>query len=235
MTSLATHVGPDPPAGDGVTCPCCGKQSASFLPFGLAERLSAKCPNCGSKKRHRLLWLVLRERTDFFTSRLRVLHFAPERCFRKRFKKLPNLDYVTADLAREKVKLVFDITAIPAPAGTFDAILCSHVLEHVPDDHRALRELHRVLKPGGWAAIMVPMDWDRDRTLEDPSVVLPAERERLFRQHDHVRLYGRDVPERMENAGFAVVTHRARELGPEAVGKYGLSPKDRVFRCTKPS
>jgi SAM-dependent methyltransferase len=233
MTSLATHVVPDPKTGDGVLCPCCGNRSASFLPFGLAGRPSAKCPYCGSKKRHRLLWLFLREQTDFFTRPMRVLHFAPERCFRKRFQKLPNLDYVTADLAPEKVKLVIDITAIPASAGSFDAILCSHVLEHVSDDRQAMRELYRVLKPGGWAAVMVPVDWDRARTLEDPSIVSPADRERVFGQHDHRRLYGRDVPERLESAEFAVVAHGARELGPGAALKYALSSKDRVYHCRK--
>ena len=234
MTSLATPIAPHPETGDRVTCPCCGNQTASFLPFGLAERPSAKCPSCGSKKRHRLLWLFLREQTEFFTARLRVLHFAPERCFRKRFQKLPNLDYITADLAPEKVKLVIDITSIPASAGSFDAILCSHVLEHVSDDRQAMREMYRVLKPGGWAAVMVPMDWDRALTLEDPSIVSPADRERVFGQHDHMRLYGRDVSERLGSAGFTVVAHRARELGPEAGRIYALSSKDRVYHCRKP-
>ena len=169
MTSLATRIWPEPETGDCVTCPCCGNRTASFLPFGLAQRPSAKCPSCGSKKRHRLLWLFLREQTEFFTARLRVLHFAPERCFRKRFQKLPNLDYVTADLAPEKVKLVIDITSIPASAGSFDAILCSHVLEHVSDDRQAMRELYRVLKPGGWAAVIarnVAVDAIRARARE---------------------------------------------------------------------
>jgi SAM-dependent methyltransferase len=234
MTSLATRIAPDPETGDSVTCPCCGNRSASFLTFGLADRPSAKCPYCGSKKRHRLLWLFLREQTDFFTGRSRVLHFAPERCFRKRFEKLPNLDYVTADLAPEKVKLVIDITSIPASAGSFDVILCSHVLEHVSDDRQAMRELYRVLKPGGWAAIMVPVDWDRARTFEDPSIVTPSQREQVFGQHDHVRCYGRDVSERIESAGFTVVARSARELGPGAARKYSLSSKDRVYHCRKP-
>ena len=234
MTSLANHIATEPAAGDGITCPCCGNQSANFLKFGLAERPSAKCPYCGSKKRHRLLWLFLREQTELFTGRMRVLHFAPERCFRKRLEKLQNLEYVTADLAPEKVKLVIDIMAIAAPAGTFDAILCSHVLEHVTDDLRAMRELYRVLKPGGWAAIMVPTDPDRARTLEDPSIVSPSDRERLFGQHDHVRLYGRDVPERIAGTGFTVVAHGAKGLGSEAARRYALSSKDRVYHCTKP-
>jgi SAM-dependent methyltransferase len=220
-------------AADAVTCPCCGEEFSRFLPFGIATRPNAKCPRCGSKKRHRLLWLFLREQTNVFTGRLRVLHFAPERCFRKTFAKLPNLEYLTADLEPEKVTLAMDITAIPASGETFDVILCSHVLEHVSDDRQAMREMHRVLKPGGWAVIMVPMDWDRARTLEDPSIVSPEERERMFRQPDHVRLYGHDVKERLESAGFSVAVHRSKDLGMEAVRRYALSRRDQLYYCTK--
>jgi SAM-dependent methyltransferase len=234
MSRSVDHQAPGPTAIGAVTCPCCGEQSSSFLPYGLAGRPNAKCPRCGSKKRHRLLWLFLRERTNFFTDRLRVLHFAPERCFRKAFEVLPNLDYVTADLTREKAMLAIDITAIPSSTGTFDAILCSHVLEHVADDRRAMRELFRVLNPGGWAVIMVPMEWERTQTLEDPSTVTPAERERVFGQHDHVRLYGQDVQERLESAGFSVAVHRSKELGMETVRKHALSRKDQLYCCTKP-
>jgi|SRR5262245_1463231 len=234
MTRSENVPAPGPAAADTVTCPCCGGVYSEFLPYGLAARPNAKCPGCGSKKRHRLLWLFLRDQTNWFTGRMRVLHFAPERFFRKAFARLPNLDYVTADLVREKVMLAIDITAIPASARTFDAILCSHVLEHVSDDRLAMRELYRVLNPGGWAVIMVPMDWDRSETLEDPSIVSPAERERVFGQSDHVRIYGRDVQERLENAGFSVAEHRSEELGMESVRKYALSRKDRLYYCTKP-
>jgi SAM-dependent methyltransferase len=233
MARSEDHGTPGPATTEAVTCPCCGEEFSSFLPYGLAARPNAKCPRCGSKKRHRLLWLFLREQTNLFAGRLRVLHFAPERCFRKAFSRLQNLDYITADLVAEKVTLAIDITAIPVSAGTFDAILCSHVLEHVPDDRQAMRELYRVLNPGGWAVVMVPMEWGRSRTLEDPSIVSPEERERVFRQPDHVRLYGHDVKERLESAGFSVAVHRSKELGMETVRRYALSRRDQLYFCTK--
>ena len=198
-------------------------------------RPNARCPQCGSKKRHRLLWLYLRDRTNLFTDRLRVLHFAPEKCFRKAFSALPNLDYVTADLHPGKVMLAIDITAIPPTAGSFDVILCSHVLEHVPDDRQAMREVFRVLNPGGWAIFMIPGETDRAETFEDPRVVTPEERERLFKQHDHVRIYGRDFGQRLEQAGFTISAERyAEELGEPAIVKYGLKRKHEIYFCTKP-
>ena len=234
MTRSEHHPTPEPGTANDVICPCCAGQFSGFLPYGLTARPNAKCPRCGSKKRHRLLWLFLRDRTNFFTARLRVLHFAPERCLRQAFAELPNLDYVTADLMREKVTLAIDITAIPPSAGTFDAILCSHVLEHVTDDRQGMRELCRVLNPGGWAVIMVPLERNRPTTLEDPSIVSPTERERVFGQHDHVRLYGQDVQQRLESAGFSVAVHRAKDLGMEAVRKHALSSNDQIYYCTKP-
>jgi SAM-dependent methyltransferase len=219
-----------------VTCPCCNGEFPAFLPFGHDPRANVRCPQCGSKKRHRLLWLYLRDRTGLFTDRLRVLHFAPEKCFRKAFAALPNLDYVTADLEPGKVMLTFDITAIPPEVGTFDAILCSHVLEHVPDDRRAIGEVFRVLNPGGWAVFMVPEETDRAETLEDPSVVTPEERERVFKQHDHVRIYGRDFGQRLAQAGFTVSAERyAETLGQEAIKKYGLKRRQEIYFCAKPS
>ena len=218
-----------------LTCPCCGGQLPHFQPYGLRMRTNVMCPRCGSKKRHRLLWLFLRDQTNLFTDQLRVLHFAPERCFRKTLASLPNLEYVTADLHSRKAMLSLDITAMPLGGGAFDAILCSHVLEHVPDDLRATRELFRVLKPGGWAAVMVPVESGRAETLEDPRVVSPAERERIYGQHDHVRLYGEDFKDRLESAGFAVdVRWYAKELRPELVSQYGLKRKDAIYFCTKP-
>jgi SAM-dependent methyltransferase len=219
-----------------VTCPCCGSQFPHFLPYGLAARPNAKCPRCGSKKRHRLLWLFLANQTNLFTDRLRVLHFAPERCFRQAFAALPNLEYVTADLEPGKAMLAIDMTAIPPTVGMFDAILCSHVLEHVPADRQAMRELFRILNPEGWAVLMVPMDPGRAETFEDARIVSPEERERAFGQYDHVRRYGDDFKDRLESAGFAVQVHQyAKELGPEAVKQYALKRKDKIYFCRKPS
>jgi SAM-dependent methyltransferase len=151
-----------------------------------------------------LLWLYLQQRTNLFSTPLKVLHFAPEFALQRRFRQCSNLDYISADLSEPEAMQKMDITAIPSANQTFDVILCSHVLEHIPDDRQAMRELHRVLKPGGWAILLVPIDMRREQTFEDPTVTDPQERLRLFEQTDHVRIYGRDYVQRLEQAGFMV-------------------------------
>lgn len=221
-------------SGKAVECPICGGQFAEFRSSGRQQHPNSKCPQCGSKKRHRLQWLFLKNQTNFFTAPLRVLHFAPEPFFSKAFAALPNLEYLTADIEPGRAMLAFDMTAIPDSAGTFDVILCSHVLEHIPDDHQAMRELYRVLRPGGWALIMVPIEPERATTFEDPTVTDPAQREQLFNQRDHVRIYGQDVQSRLEAAGFTVTAYRyAKILGRAATQRYSLKRKDDIFLCTK--
>jgi SAM-dependent methyltransferase len=156
------------------------------------------CPACGSLERHRLLWLYLRRRGDFFARGLRVLHFAPEPCLESRLRG--KLDYVSADLEPGTADVVADIAALPFEQASFDRVLCIHVLEHVRDDAAALRELRRVLAPGGEALIMVPLLGDT--TDEDPDAS-PDERVRRFGQADHVRLYGAaDLFARIAAAGL---------------------------------
>jgi hypothetical protein len=192
-------------------CPICGESNYEFLPFGIGPRLDAQCPECGSLERHRLTWLFLKRSTDLFQgARKRVLHFAPESMFATRLSKLPHLEYVTADLMGSQVRVRVDITEMPFADSTFDVVFCSHVLEHVPDDLMAMRECHRVLKPGGWAVFLVPVNVPS--TIEDPSVTDPADRERLFGQRDHVRRYGPDVVERLQRGGFIVHSY-----SPDAV------------------
>ena len=216
-----------------VICPCCNGHFPSFLPYGVIPRPNTKCPTCSSKGRHRLLWLYLKNRTNFFADKLKVLHFAPEKCFEKVFVSLPNLDYVTTDLTR-KATINMDITDIPLDDHSFDVILCSHVLEHILDDGKAMRELFRILKPGGWAIIQSPLDTNREQTYEDPTIVLPEERERAFGLEDHVRIYGRDYKDRLAQAGFTVtVDSYGKDLGSDVLQKYGLKPKD-IYFCTKP-
>jgi SAM-dependent methyltransferase len=184
-------------------------------------------------ERHRLLWLFLRERTDLLDGPHRLLHLAPEPVFHRRLSVLPGLDYVTADLDSPLARDRVDVTALPYADDSFDAILCNHVLEHVPDDRRAMRELHRVLRPGGWAILQVPIRSGRATTYEDPTVTGPAERRRAFGQEDHVRIYGRDYEERLAEAGFRVRRDRfVRELPDAQVTRMGLKRED-VFFCEK--
>jgi SAM-dependent methyltransferase len=220
--------------GDAVHCPCCGGRFSSFVAVGSPPRPAA-CPRCNSLERQRLLYCYLRERTNLFTEQLSVLHFAPEDCLRQSLRHLANLAYLSADLAAGAAMMTMDITDIGFPDASFDVILCSHVLEHVADDRRAMRELHRVLKPGGWAILQVPLDESREMTFEDPTVTDPGERERLFGQWDHVRVYGRDYPVRLREAGFRVKTVRyASELPDDTVRACGLDRREAIFHCSKP-
>jgi SAM-dependent methyltransferase len=197
----------------------------TVLPFG-PNRSNARCPSCGARDRQRHLWLYLERKTNLFVDRLRVLHFAPERIFEEKLRSRPNLEYVSTDLARERADVKADITNLPFPDESFDVVLCSHVLEHVLDDRKAMRELHRVLRPDGWALVLVPIDFSREETYEDPTIVAPAERERSFGQADHVRVYGRDFPARLEEAGFGVRVEDFRgELGESEARRYGLRPR----------
>lgn len=219
--------------GDAVECPCCGGRFASFMPG--RDPNNPICPRCGAQARHRALWLYLHQRTNLFRSEgLSVLHFAPERALGRALAGAPGIRYVSADLDHPGAMEHFDITDIPHPDASFDVILCIHVLEHVQDDRRAMRELCRILKPDGWAIVLVPLDLDRATTYEDPSITDPAERERAFWQADHLRLYGRDFAGRLQEAGFEVtVDEWVRGLDPARVSRYGLFPLEDMYVCRR--
>ena len=221
--------------GDEVECPCCGGSFRRFAPYGLRPRRPfARCPGCGAMERHRHLWLFLRRRTDLFTRPQRLLHFAPEAVFRGGLAGLPHLDYVTADLAPGRAAVRVDIARVPFADGSFDAILCNHVLEHVTDDRRAMAELLRVLRPGGWAIVQVPQRSRMPATLEDASVTDPRERAHRFGQSDHLRLYGGDYADRLREAGFAVTVERFGDgLPAEVRTRHGLK-SERIHVCRRP-
>lgn len=229
LISSLIHIGKE------VNCPCCGWNFRKFLPYGVEVRENAMCPRCGSLERHRSLWFYLKNKTNFFFDNLKVLHFAPEYCFLKTFKSIPNLDYVSADLTSSLADVKMDITNIMYDDNSFDVILCCHVLEHIPDDFRALTELFRVLKPRGWAILQVPIDLSRDKTIEDTNMtMLPEERERVFGLKEHVRLYGKDYKDRLEKAGFTVkVDTYVKELGNDVIKKYGLAKNEDIYYCVK--
>lgn len=211
--------------GNRVTDPIDGKHFRSFLPYGYEKtREGVLSPSTLSLERHRLLWLYLERETDFFTAPARLLHFAPEQAFYKRFRKLGNLEYTTTDLNSPLADVKADICHLPFEDNQFDIILCNHVLEHIPDHGRALYELYRVMKPGGWGVFQVPQDLKRETTFEDPSITDPDERRRLFGQYDHVRVYGQDYFDILRNAGFEVeAVDYTRTLGSEAVARYRLA------------
>ncbi len=208
-------------------CPCCGELATAFLPY--RTRPNAKCPSCGSLERNRLQWLFLKSETNLFTAPLKVLHFAPESGLQRHLKGMASLTYHSADLTSKRADEHFDICQIPYPADTFDVILCSHVLEHVPDDRTAMSELHRVMKPGGWGLIDAPHKIKQRETIEDASVTSEEDRARVFGHKDHVRIYGGDYLDRLRGAGFEVNRHvYSRKLDPKMIEKYCL-PKDGVI------
>jgi SAM-dependent methyltransferase len=232
-------------------CPFCNSNLHCFLPFGLSLpvlrekcvigggiRPNARCPVCASIDRERLVWVYLRNRANITSRRCRLLHVAPEGVLRRKLQELANLDYLSADLYATDVMVKMDITDIQFPADEFDAIICNHVLEHVVDDRRAMSELYRVLKPGGWAILQVPISEVLEATYEDFSIVDPSAREQAFGQEDHVRLYARDYPNRLREAGFDVRPFEwwkepADFGGPE--NRFGLLPRETLYVGFKPA
>lgn len=220
-------------AGNQVECPICGSRYRHFLPYGrINPRPNALCPNCLSLERHRLIWLYLRERTHFFQKKLDVLHVAPEPCFMKRFEKQHGDNYITADIESPLAKVKMDIHQIPFPENHFDVVLCNHVLEHVQNDIKAMSEIHRVLKPGGFAILQVPFFSPvPEKTFEDNSITGAREREKAFGQDDHVRKFGKDYPQRIEKAGLKAM--------PENFGttidasKYGITANEVLYKAVK--
>jgi SAM-dependent methyltransferase len=214
-------------------CPVCRSHVRSFLPAGVVPRVDAVCPVCGSYERHRLLWVFFENHTDLFSGRTRrLLHVAPEPILASRLGRLVGVDYLSADLHNPEAMVEMDITNIAYPDETFDVILCSHVLEHVPDDRRAMRELRRVLHGGGWAVLQVPTRGHT--TVEDPSITDPAERQRLFGQHDHVRYYGADYKDRHVEAGFQVRCFSASEVvGSNNIVRMGIMADEIVYCCSR--
>jgi predicted SAM-dependent methyltransferase len=221
--------------GDKYTDPIDGRQFKGFLPYGYENpRENVLSPSTLSLERHRLLWLYLKDETNFFTATLKVLHFAPEQAFYKKFKKLKNLEYTTTDLNSPLADVKADICALPFKDDSFDVILCNHVLEHIPDDRKALSELYRILKPSGWGIFQIPQDLKREDTYEDNSITDKKERAKIFGQYDHVRIYGRDYFDRLKEAGFIVkaVDYTATMTDAE-IEKYRLAKGELIPFVTK--
>jgi SAM-dependent methyltransferase len=219
--------------GDKHYCPCCETRLRRFKPYGVVPRPNALCGVCGSLERDRLMYLFLTQRTNLFDGqRKKLLHVAPEPELVGLFRSKDYIEYLSADLFDVSAMVKMDITDIQFGENTFNIIYCSHVLEHVPDDRRAMRELYRVLKPGGWAILQVPIT--ADKTFECPSITSPRERERLFGQHDHVRRYGPDYKDRLADSGFSVtVDNFAKSFEGKLAIELGVNPNETIFYCRK--
>jgi SAM-dependent methyltransferase len=216
--------------GDAVLCPICGHRFDRFK--DAPNRGDALCWRCGSAERHRAQWLLFERRPELLGGVGSMLHFAPEWALRHRLERRRGLRYVTADLYHEDVDLRLDLTALDLPDASFDAVVCSHVLEHVSDDAAAMSELARVTAPGGWCLVMVPLDPGRAATYEDAAITTPAGREAAFWQFDHVRLYAADIGERLAAAGFAVERIRpAEEFGPGILERCRIGEADDIWLC----
>ncbi len=221
--------------GNTFTDPIDNKSFRKFLSYGYAiQRPNVLSPSTLSLERHRLLWLYLKNKTNFFTAKKKVLHMAPEQCFLKRFKKLKNLDYITADLYSPIVDIKADILDLPFKDNSFDIIFCNHVLEHIEDDIKAMRELYRVLKPNGMGIFQIPQDMSLKNTYEDFSIISPEERAKHFGQYDHVRVYGKDYFDRLRSVGFKVnEVDYSKEIEEKLVTKYCLVKGEILPVCFK--
>tara|TARA_B110000211_G_scaffold47323_1_gene50966 strand:- start:158 stop:922 length:765 start_codon:yes stop_codon:yes gene_type:complete len=221
--------------GNQFTDPIDGKSFSTFLPYGYNKlRKNALSPSTFSLERHRLLWLYLKNETGFFDKKIKLLHFAPEQAFYKRFKKLSNIQYDTIDINSPLAKIKADICDLPIKDNTYDFILCNHVLEHILDDNKAISELYRVLKKDGVGIFQVPIDMKKEFTFQDDSITDKKERNKIFGQYDHVRVYGKDYFTKLKNAGFKVEeVDYTKNLSKDEIYRFSIVNGEIIPVCTK--
>jgi SAM-dependent methyltransferase len=221
--------------GNTYTDPIDGKSYRRFLPYGYAKvRENVLAPGTLSLERHRLFWLYLKNETTFFSAPLRVLHFAPEQAFVQKFKKQKNLTYTTTDLNSPIADVKADICDLPFKDNSFDFIICNHVLEHIPDDIKAMQELYRVLAPSGTAIVQVPYDAKREITFEDNTITDQSERTRIFGQYDHLRVYGMDYFKKLSSIGFNVnALNYTSSISSDDIERYRLCKGELLPVCKK--
>ncbi len=214
--------------GNKFTDPIDGKSYRKFLPYGYGkQRENALSPGTLSLERHRQMWLYLQNETDFFIKNYKVLHIAPEQEFLRKFKKMKNLDYTSADLFSPIVDVKADILDLPFADESFDVVICNHVLEHIEDDRKAMSELYRVMKKGGWGILQVPMKNSLEKTYEDFKITDPKERQKHFGQYDHVRWYGMDYFDRLKSVGFdAEANFYSQKFSEEDIKRFGLNKNE---------
>ena len=223
--------------GDKFTDPIDGRSFRKFLPYGyVKQRENALSPSTLSLERHRLMWLFLRDNTTFFTAtkKLKVLHIAPEQCFLDIFRKQQNLNYITSDLESPIADVKADICDLPFKENEFDVVFCNHVLEHISNDTKAMQELYRVLKPGGFGIFQIPQDLSKAITFEDNTITDRKERAKLFGQYDHVRVYGRDYFDKLRSIGFKVdEVDYTKKITLDKIEKYCLMQNEILPVCYK--
>ena len=221
--------------GNNYYCPICEKGYNRFLPGPENIRINSKCPGCSSLERHRLLWLYLKSEKNILISKINLLNISPDYATQTKLKSLANINYTSIDLKSPLAMYNEDLTNLSFKDNSFDAILCYHVLEHIEDDLKAIFELYRILKPGGWAILQSPIDIEREKTYEDFTITTPAERKKVFGQEDHVRIYGRDYFLRLKKTGFTVTEDTfVNRFSESEITKYVLDKNETIFFCSKP-
>ncbi len=224
-------------AGNNVVCTCCKSRFREFAPFGDSRRKNAWCPKCESLERHRLLWMYFENRTNLYKSPLKVLHIAPETVFFHLFRKQKNIDYHPGDIYPHlypKGTVYFDLLNHDLPDNSFDVIICNHVFQYIEDDKKAMQNIYKLMKKGGWGIMQVPIDTTRSVTYEDNSITDPLEREKAFGLKEHVRYYSYDYADKLRNAGFNVtVDDYTAQFTEQEIYKYGFWKGDAVYYCTK--
>ena len=216
--------------GTRFTDPIDGSSYRKFLPYGYQKiRENALCPGTLSLERHRLLWLYLERETNFINNAIKVLHVAPEQVFYQKFKTFSHWEYTTTDLHSPLAEIKADLCELPFQDNYYDLILCNHVLEHIPEDQKAMQEMYRVLKPGGTLIAQVPLEENRTQTFEDNSITDKANRTEIFGQYDHVRIYGTDYYTRLESVGFdAHAIDFLKKLTSQEKQKFALPYSEKI-------
>ncbi len=212
--------------GNKVHCPVCGKKFRKFK--------SDSCPGCGAGQRHRVLWLFLLRKTNFFSDKLKVLHFAPEHCFSKKMKRQSNIEYLSADLHSQRAMVKIDMTDIHYPDNSFDVVISSHVLVHIEDDLKAMKELCRIQKKEGWSIHIVPIHYSLSTTFTDPTAITSEDRQRVYGHYDQKRSYGTDYKQILESNGFIVEIIKAKEFcNDDEIAKMSLDKEFEIYLCKK--
>lgn len=242
--------------GSSYYCPYCQHSFKKMLPdgfdlpiitdkqiIGAGRRDNCTCPRCFSKDRDRLIFLYLKNKTDLFEGHYKLLHIAPEAWMKELFQRIPNLHYTSGVKEAENMGYYYDrmtremdITDLEMKNNLYDVIICNHVLEHVTDDILAMEELYRVLKPGGWAILQVPISPIMEESYEDYDIISDVSREKYFGQFDHVRIYGQDYFTRLRSVGFKVERHHPIKDNwniPE-IEKFALNPEEELIVANKP-